>query len=95
MLHEDEESQDEDSACEGSGLEDDEVSDEEEFRNGTEANRLRVKEESGGVVKRLLDPRLPSQGEVKEHELSGDLPYRSLCPICVKAKIWITEKTQE
>ena len=57
LLHEDEESQDEDNACEAWGLEDDEMSDEEEFRNGTEANRLRVKEESGGIVKRWLDPR--------------------------------------
>ena len=62
------------------------MSDEEELRNGTEANRLRVKEEAGGIVKRLLDPRLPSKEEVKEHELSGHLPYRNWCPICVKAK---------
>ena len=80
------ESQSKDVTCEVCGLEDDEMSDEEEFRNGTEANRLRIKEESGGIVKRLLDPRLPSQEEVKEHELSGHLPYRNWCPNCVKAK---------
>ena len=86
LLQEDEESQDGDNACEVCGLEEDEMSDEEEFQNGTEANRLRVKEEAGGIVKRLLDPRLPSKEEVKEHELSGHLPYRNWCPSCVKAK---------
>ena len=51
LLHEDEESQDEDMACEVCGIED-EMSDEEEFQNRTEANRLRIKEEAGGIVKR-------------------------------------------
>ena len=86
LLDEDDESQNEDIACEVCGLEEDEMSDEEEFQNGTEANRLRVKEEAGGIVKRLLDPRLPSKEKVKEHELSGHLPYRNWCPSCVKAK---------
>ena len=62
------------------------MSDEEELRNGTEVNRLRVKEESGGITRKLLDPRLPSKEDVKEHELSGHLPYRNWCPSCVKAK---------
>ena len=66
LSDEDPESQSEDIACEVCGLEQDEMSDEEEFRNGTEANRLRVKEETGGIGKRLLDPRLPSKEEVKE-----------------------------
>ena len=56
------------------------MSHEEEFRNGTEANRLRVKDEAGGIVKRLLDPRSPSKQEVKGHELLGHLPYRKRCP---------------
>ena len=86
LLNEDDESQSEDSACEVCGLEEDEMSDEEEFRNGTGANRLRVKEEAGGIVKRLLDTRLPSKEEAKEHKLSGHLPYRNWCPSCVKAK---------
>ena len=85
-LQSDNESQSEDVACEVCGLEEDEMSDEEELRNGIGVNRLRVKEESGGIMKKLLDPRLPSKEEVKEHELSGHLPYRNWCPNCVKAK---------
>ena len=57
LLSEGHESQEEDIACEVCGLEEDQMSDEEELRNGAEASRLRVKEETGGVIKRLLDPR--------------------------------------
>ena len=86
LLDKEDESQREDIACEVCGLEEDEMSDEEEFRNGTEANRLRVEEEAGGIVKRLLDLRLPSKEEVEEHELSGHLPYRNWGPRCAEAK---------
>ena len=37
-------------------------------------------------MKRLLDPRLPSKEEVKDHELSGHLPYRNWCPSCLRAQ---------
>ena len=79
----DDESQSDDVACEVCGLEEDEMSDEEELQHGVEANRLRIKEESGGIMRKLLDPRLPNKEEVKEHELSGHLPYRNWCPHCV------------
>ena len=61
LLSEGHESQEEDIACEVCGLEEDQMSDEEELQNGIEANRLRVKEETGDIVKRLSDPRLPSK----------------------------------
>ena len=87
LLNEETDSESEQSyTCEVCGLDEDEMSDEEELRNGVDADRLRVQEETGGVMKRLLDPRLPSKEEVKEHELSGHLPYRNWCPCCVKAK---------
>ena len=38
-----------------------------------------------GNVKKLIDPRLPTQREVEDHCLTH-LPYRNWCPICVKAK---------
>ena len=38
------------------------------------------------VVKKLLDPKLPSQAEVDKHSAMGHIPYRSWCPICVKAQ---------
>ena len=38
------------------------------------------------VVKRIVDPKLPSQEEVDRHYLMGHLPYRNWCPVCVRAK---------
>ena len=38
-----------------------------------------------GTIRKLIDPRLPSQREVDEHNLTH-LPYRNWCPICVRAK---------
>ena len=37
------------------------------------------------VVKKIADPRLPSESEVQKHLLRGHIPYRDWCPICVKA----------
>ena len=37
------------------------------------------------VVKRVADPRLPSENEVQRHLLRGHIPFRDWCPICVKA----------
>ena len=36
-------------------------------------------------MRKMLDPRLPNQTEVDEHNLTH-LPYRNWCPICIKAK---------
>ena len=36
-------------------------------------------------MKRLIDPRLPTEEEVEHHKLTH-LPYRNWCPECVKAK---------
>ena len=38
------------------------------------------------VVKRLVDPKLPSQADVDSHWIAGHLPYRNWCSVCVKAK---------
>jgi hypothetical protein len=43
-------------------------------------------EREEAVVKRVLDPCLPSRDEVDRHYLMGHLPYRNWCPICIKAK---------
>ena len=37
-------------------------------------------------VKRMHDPKLPSQDEVKEHYESGHMPYRSWCHHCVRGR---------
>jgi len=49
-------------------------------------------EESGSSeaakVKKMLDPKLPSQSEVEEHMITH-LPYRNWCEHCVK-RSWKT-----
>ena len=37
-------------------------------------------------IRKLHDPKLPKEDEVKEHYLSGHMPYRSWCPHCVKGR---------
>ena len=51
---------------------------------GVDPGRL-VLEEEETVVRKMLDPRLPSEEEVERHNLTH-LPHRNWCPICVKAK---------
>ena len=60
-----------------------------------------IKEISGGIAERaeriagkrddrkiinIGDPRQPTAGEIKEHELAGHLPYRNWCYHCVKGE---------
>ena len=43
-------------------------------------------EEEGEFVKILADPKLPKQEEVEKHFLSGHIPYRNWCEICVRCR---------
>ena len=43
-------------------------------------------EKDDAVVKKMMDPKLPSQDEVDKHYVMGHLPYRSWCNVCIKAK---------
>ena len=52
---------------------------------GIEGERLGLEEE-GEFIRKLPDPRLPSAEEVERHFISGHLPYRNWCPVCVKSK---------
>jgi hypothetical protein len=46
-----------------------------------------VEEEYGKrEVRKLHDPKLPNEQEVKEHSLSGHMPFRSWCPHCVRGR---------
>ena len=46
-----------------------------------------VDEEFGKrVTRKLHDPKLPNEQEVKEHNLSGHMPFRSWCPHCVRGR---------
>ena len=52
---------------------------------GDQVERLALGKE-GAVVRKLVDPKLPTEKEVQEHYVRGHFPYRSWCHICVKAK---------
>ena len=46
-----------------------------------------VDEEFGKrVTRKLHDPKLPNEQEVKEHYTNGHLPYRSWCHHCVRGR---------
>ena len=62
--------------------EDEEVSTDVPF--GDKGERIGLEKE-GDFVRKLGDPKLPTQEEVDEHNIRGHFPYRSWCPICVEA----------
>ena len=53
---------------------------------GSEGCEKVTAEKDDMVVRRMADPKLPSQDEVDRHCVMGHLPYRKWCPVCVKAK---------
>ena len=62
-------------------------SDEEDLRmeTGEVCERIRL-EEDGAVIKKLVDPNLPSQEMVDRHWLKGHVEYRNWCEVCVNAR---------
>ena len=51
--------------------------------DGVEGERIRAEKEV--AVKRMTDPRKPTEREVEDHNRTH-LPYRNWCPCCVQAK---------
>ena len=51
---------------------------------GVEGERIKAQKE-GRFVRRVLDPRVPSEREVKEHEEMNHAVYRNWCPVCVRS----------
>ena len=52
---------------------------------GDQVERLALGKD-GAIVRKLVDPKLPSEKEVEEHYVRGHFPYRNWCHICVRAK---------
>jgi hypothetical protein len=52
---------------------------------GEVCERIRLRREDE-VIKKIRDPKLPSDRDVEDHYLSGHLPYRDWCHICVGCK---------
>ena len=51
---------------------------------GEDPERLALPKEHD-VIRKVIDPKLPTQKEIDDHNLTH-LPYRNWCSICVKAK---------
>ena len=78
--------------------EEDGDSDGEDLRleSGEPCERIRVEEE-GAVIKKLIDPKLPTQEAVDRHWIRGHVEYRNWCEVCVRArgKEWDHAKVKE
>ena len=63
---------------------------------GDQVERLAL-EKDEAIIRKLVDPKLPSEKEVEEHYVRGHFPYRNWCYICVKAKgkIWVIKRRGE
>ena len=65
-----------------------EDTDEEDFpeeMSGDIAERIGLEKE-GKFIRKLIDPKLPTQEEVNMHNLMGHVEYRSWCGICVRCR---------
>ena len=61
-----------------------EVDEDAECEGDDDVERIKLDPEDD-VIKKLKDPRLPSQDEVERHCMRGHIPYRDWCHVCVKA----------
>eukprot|EP00973_Karenia_brevis_P085849 11907973-Karenia_brevis.AAC.1 len=68
----------------GGEVEEGEGVDEEDIV-GEDPDRIRLQEDSE-VVKKIGDPMLPSEQEVKEHYEMAHAVFRSWCGICVRTR---------
>ena len=55
------------------------------LETGEACERVKLDEE-GAVIKKLVDPKLPSQEAVDRHWIRGHVEYRNWCGVCVKAR---------
>eukprot|EP00973_Karenia_brevis_P066587 9258156-Karenia_brevis.AAC.1 len=67
------------------GVESGEEEGEDVLPEGVEGERLRLAED-GEHTKKILDPSLPAEHEIKEHYEMGHAVYRNRCDICVGAR---------
>ena len=58
---------------------------EEGRRVGEVAERFEAEEE-GIFIRKIKDPRLPSEEEIERHNIGGHLDCRNWCEVCVRAR---------
>ena len=56
-----------------------------DVEEGVDGERLELDKEED-YVRKLKDPKLPSQAEVEKHWSMAHCPYRDWCPVCVQAR---------
>ena len=66
-------------------VEEDEDEDEEDVLKADEEIERKAAQEDKREVKKLSDPRRPTQAEIDEHALTH-IPYRNWCDICVRCR---------
>ena len=70
------------------GDDDDDDEDEEDmeaFWGAGEAERLKTDKEDK-FVRKLVDPKAPTEKEWEDHWLMGHWPFRNWCPVCIAAR---------
>ena len=52
---------------------------------GCDPTRLSLPKETE-FLKKLVDPKLPTESEWEQHCLMGHIPFRNWCPVCIRAR---------
>ena len=52
---------------------------------GEEVERFEAEDE-GEFIRKINDPRLPSQEEIERHRIGGHVEFRDWCDMCVRAR---------
>ena len=56
----------------------------DEPTGGEETERVYLEKEDE-FIRKLIDPKMPTEEEIKIHELRGHVDFRNWCPICLQA----------
>ena len=57
----------------------------EEPVGGEESERFELDIEDE-FIRKLVDPKLPTEEELRIHRVRGHVDYRNWCPVCVKSR---------
>ena len=65
--------------------EDDDGEEADGFWGSEAAERLKSDKEDR-FVRKLVDPKMPTEKEWEDHWVMGHWPYRNWCPVCIAAR---------
>ena len=55
------------------------------YLQGIKGERIALEKEDE-FVRKLIDPKLPTEDEIERHRLTGHVNYRNWCGVCVRAR---------